>query len=99
MANNKFSNIAYVDSTGEITNKKTLLKGFIVKCSHGSNNAKFKLSDNNSTRSYPLVFEYELPNGDKSKVESLQDMEISFQSGIKVDTISDAIVTLIYTEV
>ena len=89
---NKIGNTIYTDTAQTFGGLPLILTGIILHCNHASNNAIVELGDANTSST---MLKLELPNSEKSKYYNLSGSPINFRSGLEINVLTDAEITLI----
>lgn len=95
MANNKTGNIIWADTDSKSFPESKILLGIVVHCTDASTAARITLGNNLPARSYPTLFDIEVPASQDYAHLDFSGYPIYFPDGIRIKNLSNATVTLI----
>lgn len=97
MAFNVHGNTAYSDTANKsISIRNIRVIGVVLRASHASNPAILELGDDNSGRSYPDILHLAIAASEESRYFDFGKTPIVFPTGVRLKTVTDAEVTLIF---
>ena len=94
MANNRNGNVIWADTASTSFPDDKNIVGIVVRCTSGTD-ARITLGNNNSARSYPTLFDIEVPHASNYAYLDFSRIPIYFPDGIRIKTLTNATITII----